>query len=59
PASFPSDTIEEYMPGGHEKPLTIALPRREVRASRRLSGGDGFYSRDLWRAWRARDCRSA
>ena len=27
PASFPSDTIEEYMPGGHEKPLTIALPR--------------------------------
>ena len=35
------------------------LSRRKVRASRRLYAGDGSCSRDLWRAWRIRDCRSA
>ena len=35
------------------------LSRREVRVSRRLSAGGGSCSRDLWRAWRIRDCRSA
>ena len=35
------------------------LWRRKVRASRRLYAGGGSCSRDLWRAWRIRDCRSA
>ena len=35
------------------------LSRREVRASRRLYAGGGSCLRDLWRAWRIRDCRSA
>ena len=34
------------------------LPRREVRASRRLYAGSRFCSGDLWRAWRIRDCRT-
>ena len=34
------------------------LSRREVKASRRLFGGGGLCLRDLWRAWRIRDCRS-
>ena len=33
--------------------------RREVRASRRLYAGGGSCLRDLWRAWRIRDCRRA
>ena len=32
---------------------------RKVRASRRLYAGGGSCLRDLWRAWRIRDCRSA
>ena len=39
--------------------LSGRLSRREVRASRRLYAGGGFCSRDLWSAWRIRDCRSA
>ena len=36
------------------------LWRREVRIiSRRLYAGGGSCSRDSWRAWRIRDCRSA
>ena len=37
----------------------LAFSRREVRASRGLYAGDRSCSRDLWRAWRIRDCRSA
>ena len=33
--------------------------RREMRASRRLYAGSGFCLRDLWRAWKIRDFRSA
>ena len=40
-------------------PIWTRLSRREVRASRRLYAGGGSCSRDLWRAWRIRDCRSA
>ena len=39
-------------------PIWTRLSRREVRASRRLNAGDGSCQRDLWRAWRIRDCRS-
>ena len=39
--------------------LDTRLSRREVRASRRLYAGGGSYLRDLWRAWRIQDCRSA
>ena len=35
------------------------LWRRELRTSKWLRAGSGSCSRDLWRAWRARDCRSA
>ena len=35
------------------------LSRREVRASRRLYAEGGSCLRDLWRAWRIRDCGSA
>ena len=38
---------------------TLRFSRREVRASRRLYAGGGSCLRDLWRAWRVRDCRSA
>ena len=40
-------------------PIGTRLSRREVRASRRLYAESGSFSRDLWRAWRIRDCRSA
>ena len=40
-------------------PMWTRLSRREVRASRRLYAGGGFCLRDLWRAWRIRDCGSA
>ena len=39
--------------------LSSHLLRREMRASRRLYAGGGSCLRDLWRAWRIRDCRSA
>ena len=32
---------------------------REVTESRRLLAGGGSCSRDLWRAWKSRHCRSA
>ena len=35
------------------------LSRREMRASRRLYAEGGSCLRDLWRAWRIRDYRSA
>ena len=35
------------------------ISRQEVRASRRLYAGGGSCLRDLWRAGRIRDCRSA
>ena len=35
------------------------LIKREVRAPRRRYAGGGSYLRDLWRAWRIRDCRRA
>ena len=35
------------------------IVKREVRASRRLYARGGSCLRDLWRAWRIRDCRSA
>ena len=35
------------------------LWKREMRASRRLCARGGSCSRDLWRAWRTRDCRDA
>ena len=38
---------------------TRCLSRREVRTSRRLYAEGGSRLRDLWRAWRIRDCRSA
>ena len=40
-------------------PIGTRLSRREVRASRRLYAEGGSCLRDLWRAWRIRDCRSA
>ena len=40
-------------------PIWTRLSRRKVRASRRLYAGGGFCLRDLWRAWRIRDSRSA
>ena len=40
-------------------PIWTRLSRREVRASRRLYAKDGSCLRDLWRAWRIRDCQSA
>ena len=40
-------------------PIRTRFSRREVRASRRLYAGGGSCLRDLWRAWRIRDCRSA
>ena len=40
-------------------PIWTRLSRREVRVSRRLYAGGGSCLRDLWRAWRIRDCRSA
>ena len=39
-------------------PIWTRLPKREVRASRQFYAGGGSCSRDLWRAWRIRDCRS-
>ena len=39
-------------------PIWTRLSRREVRASRRLYARSGSCSRDLWRPWRIRDCRS-
>ena len=44
----------------HPIPIwTRCLSRREVRASRRLYTRGRSCLRDLWRAWRIRDCRSA
>ena len=40
-------------------PIWTRLSGREVRASRRLYAEGGSCLRDLWRAWRIRDCRSA
>ena len=40
-------------------PIWARLSRREVRASRRLYAVGGSCLRNLWRAWRIRDCRSA
>ena len=40
-------------------PIWIRLSRLEMRASRRVHAGGGSCLRDLWRAWRIRDCRSA
>ena len=39
--------------------LDTPMKTGSERASRRLYAGGGFCSRDLWRAWRIRDCRSA
>ena len=38
-------------------PIWTRLSRRKGRASRRLDAGGGSCLRDLWRAWRIRDCR--
>ena len=43
----------------HPFPIWTRLSRREVRTSRRLYAGGGSCLRDLWRAWRIRDCQSA
>ena len=40
-------------------PIWTRLSRREVRASTRLCAGGGSCLRDLWHAWKIRDCRSA
>ena len=40
-------------------PIWTRLSRREVRASRRLYSVGRSCLRDLWRAWRIRDCQSA
>ena len=40
-------------------PIWTRSSRREVRASRRHYAGGGSCLRDLWRAWRMRDYRSA
>ena len=40
-------------------PTWTRFSRREMRAPRRLNAGRGSCLRDLWRAWRIRDRRSA
>ena len=50
--------IQRTVLATEETTVTQRLPRREVRASRRLYAGGGSCLRDLWRAWRVRDCQS-
>ena len=38
-------------------PIWTRLSRREVRALKRLYAGGGSCLRNLWRAWRIRDCQ--
>ena len=40
----------------HPFPIWTRFSRREVRSSRRLYAEGGSCLRDLWRAWRIRDC---
>ena len=40
-------------------PIWTRFSRREVRVSRRIYAGRESCLRDLWRAWRTRDCRGA